>query len=217
MPEETSPAEPPAPPAPAETPPVEETPPPPPEELGDGGKKALDAERALRKEAEKAAKAAQAELDKLRTDQLPDTEKAIKEAADNARAATLAEVNAKLFAAKLEALTASNPAAQELLADAEVAVRLLSLDEIPVTSDGDIDTEAISAAVASFIEAKPYLAGATPPGETPPAPLDLGQGARGTPPPQRQLNRSDLAGLTPEQIEQARQDGLLVDLLAGKS
>lgn len=189
--------------------------PPAPPELGDPGKKALDDERAARKAAEKAHKEALVELEQLRTAALPDNEKLIKEAVDAARAETRHEVNGRLFAAVLKAETVGKLVDSDLLADPEVAVRLLGFDEIPVTSTGDIDTEAISAAVASLIEAKPYLAGAMPPGTGTPPP-DLGQGARGTP-TNRQLTRADLVAMSPEQIDQARKDGLLDDLMAGKS
>lgn len=161
---------------PQDPPPDPPVDPPPPAELGDAGKKALDDERAARKAAEKAHKEALAELEELRTAQLPDNEKLIKEAADAARAEALSEVNSRLFVAELKALTTGKLADPDLLSDPEVAVRLLGFDEIPVTNTGGIDVEAISTAVASLIEAKPYLAGAKP--GTP----DLGQGARGAPP-----------------------------------
>lgn len=135
--------------------------------------------------------ALEAELEKLRTDALPDNEKLIKEAADAARAEALNEVNGRLFAATLRAETAGKLADPDLLADTEVAVRLLGLGEIPVTSTGDVDAEAISAAVASLLEAKPYLASATPAG--PQKPQDLGQGARGTPPEHIELDPKALA------------------------
>lgn len=186
--------------------------------LGEAGEKALQAWKDRAKAAEteaKRAKTLEVELDQLRTAQMSDQERAVKEAADKARTDTLGEVNKRLFAAELRAEAAGKVADPDLLADPEVAVRLLGLDEIPVTPSGDIDTEAISAAVASLLEAKPYLAGATPPGTGTPAVPDLGQGARGTN-TTRQLTRSDLQAMSPEQIDQARNEGLLDDLMAGR-
>src|SRR5687768_12689074 len=67
-------------PDPTPTPPEGTTPPTPPPEaeaLGDAGKKALSEERAARKAAEKAARDAQAELDRLRQASMSDQEKAV--------------------------------------------------------------------------------------------------------------------------------------------
>lgn len=152
----------------------------PPPELGDPGKQALDRMKAERNTARQRAKELEEELEALKTAQLPDHEKALKEAVDAARAETLQKVNSRLFTAELKALSVNKIADPDLLSDPEVALRLLGLSEIPVTDDGDIDTEAISGALSSLLEAKPYLASAEPaPGD--PAPIDLGQGARGTP------------------------------------
>lgn len=166
--------------------------------LGPEGEKALQAwkDRAKAAEADaKRTKALEDELAALRAEQMTEQEKAIaaarQEAADGAKAEVLGTVNAKLFAAELKAAAKSDIATADgkhvrltdpsLLADPEVALRLLGLGEIPVTESGDIDTEAISTAVAALVAAKPYLAAsATPPAgaadqgtRTPPAPKDL--------------------------------------------
>jgi len=214
---------PPAEPAPAEPATPEPAPAPPApaaddKPLGSEGEKALQIWKDRAKAAEtdaKRAKELEAELDQLRTSQMSEHEKALKEAAANARNETLSEVNQRLFAAELKAASVGKIADPELLADPEVAVRLLGLDGVPVTDSGDIDAEAISAAVDSFLESKPYLSGATPPGDGP-APLDLGQGARGTQSTTSQLTKNDLVAMSPEQIDQARRDGRLDDVMAGK-
>lgn len=133
--------------------------------LGDAGKKALAEERAARKAAEKEAKRAktlEAELEKFREDAMSEQERAIatarKEAADEARTEALSTVNRKLFTAEVRAAAAGKVADQELLADPDVAMRLLGLDEVPVTNTGDVDSEAISAALDGLVERKPYLA-----------------------------------------------------------
>lgn len=166
--------------------------------LGPEGEKALQAwkDRAKAAEADaKRTKALEDELAALRAEQMTEQEKAIaaarQEAADGAKAEVLGTVNAKLFAAELKAAAKSDIATADgkhvrltdpsLLADSEVALRLLGLGEIPVTESGDIDTEAISTAVAALVAAKPYLAAsATPPAgaadqgaRTPPALKDL--------------------------------------------
>jgi len=184
--------------------------------LGEAGEKALAIWKERAKKAEADAKRAaelEAELTKLREEQMTDHEKAIaqarREAAEQARAEALATVNERLFRSELKAATAGKLADPDLLADPDVAVKLLGFDEIPVTDSGDIDSEAISAAVASLLEAKPYLGAGS---ATLPS---ADQGARPST-KKRQLTRADLATMGPEEIDQARRDGLLDDLMAGK-
>lgn len=150
--------------------------------LGESGEKALAAfkERAKASEAKaKRADVLEAELTALRESQMSEQEKAIadarKEASESARSEVLNTVNRRLFAAELKAAITGQIADTDLLSDPDVALKLLKLGEIPVTDDGDIDTEAISASVALFIEDKPHLAvSATRPGIPP-----LSQGPRG--------------------------------------
>jgi rRNA maturation endonuclease Nob1 len=143
-----------------------------PEELGDAGKKALTEERAARKEAERLLKEAttkasradelEAELAKFREDAMSDTEKAIeqarKEARDEGRNEALTQANERLFKAEVKAASAGKIIDSDLLSDVLVAQRLLGLDTIPTTSDGDIDGAAIVSAVDAMLESKPHLA-----------------------------------------------------------
>jgi hypothetical protein len=131
--------------------------------------------------------AAKAELETFRAAQMTEQERAIAtartEAADEARNEVLGTVNQRLFAAELKvAASAAIPTADgkhirladpSLLTDPEVALRLLGLGEIPVTESGDINTEAISTAVAALVTAKPYLAASATP-----APGSADQGTR---------------------------------------
>lgn len=196
----TDPAVPPVPPEGA--PPLPPPPPPPPitddAPLRPEGEKALEAfkERARLAEAEvKRLALVEAEFNTLRSEQMSEHDRALEAARLEADAAARADVNAtvteRLFKAELRAaVRADIPAADgktvrladpSLLDDPEVARRLLGLDEIPVTSTGDIDAEAISAAVAALAVSKPSLtASATPPAgsadqgaRTPPAPKDI--------------------------------------------
>lgn len=138
-------------------------------DLGDAGKKALDAERAERKKAERRAKDLDAELVKFREASMSEQEKAVEAARREARAEALQSVNQRLVAAEVRA------AAGGRLADPEDAVRFLDLEQFPVSDDGEIDTRAIAAAVDGLVKQKPYLAaGATRPAG------DADQGARGT-------------------------------------
>lgn len=74
-----------------------DTPPSESEELGDGGKRALDAERKARSSAEREAKALKAKLDEIESAQLSREEKAQKLAADAEARAAAAEVAADRF------------------------------------------------------------------------------------------------------------------------
>lgn len=129
--------------------------------LGPAGEKALNEWKARAKAAEADAKKAreyETELTKLREAQMSEQEKAVEAARNEGRteAATLA--NARLFRAELKAAAKGKLANPDLLADPDVALKLLDLGEYPITATGDIDAEAISAAVDSFIEREPYLA-----------------------------------------------------------
>jgi hypothetical protein len=186
------------------------------DELGESGKKALAVERAARKEAEKKAKRAdelEAELVKLREDAMSEQEKAIavarKEAAAEARQEATSEAARRLFRAEVKAAAASTVADPELLADPDVAMRLLGFDEVPVTESGDVDAEAISAALDRLVERKPYLAV----GDRQPVP-GADQGARGTT-VLSQLTREQLKTMSPEQITRAETEGRL-DVLLGR-
>jgi hypothetical protein len=125
--------------------------------LGDAGKKALAAERATAKAAEKRAKAAEAELERVRLENASAEEKAIAAARAEGRTEALATANVRLVRAEVKA------AAGGVLQDPEDAVRLLDLAEFGVDDDGEVDTKAITAAVRRLAESKPYLAvGAKP-------------------------------------------------------
>lgn len=186
------------------------------EPLGEPGKKALEAERAKRKEFERKAKRAddlEAEIQQLREQQMSDQEKALdkarKEAAKEARAEAMSEANKRLFRAEVKAAAVGKVADPELLADPDVALRLLGLDEVPVTEAGDVDAEAISDALDALVESKPYLAV----GDRQPVPGgDQGpRGGNGV----SQLTRDQLQNMTPEQLVAAKKEGRL-DKLMGR-
>ena len=174
------------------------------ETLGEPGKKALEQERAARKAAEKEAKRAkdlQAELDRLREDQMSEQEKAVNEARKEGAAEALREANARIARSEAKALATGKTR------DPEVAVQLLGdLSEF-VTEDGDVDTDAMSDALDRLVEEKDYLAV----GDRQPVP-DVDQGARGTN-GVSQLSRDQLKTMSPEQITQAESEGRLDKLL----
>lgn len=178
------------------------------ETLGDAGKKALEQERAARKAAEKEAKRAkelEAELSKLREDAMSEQEKAITKARKEGAAEALVEANVRIAKSEARALAAGKTR------DPEVAVQLLGdLSEF-VTEDGDVDADAMSAALDKLVEDKEYLAV----GDRQPVP-GADQGARGGNKGASQLTREQLKTMTHEQILKAESEGRL-DKLKGKT
>lgn len=138
------------------------------EGLGEAGKKALDAERAERRKAEKRAKELDVELAKFREASMSEQEKAVEAARREAATATITAVNQRILKAEIRA------AAGGKLADPEDAIRFLDLDEFTVSDEGDVDQKAVYGAIDRLLQLKPYLAaGATRPAG------DADQGARG--------------------------------------
>lgn len=123
-----------------------------PPELGDAGKRALTAERDARQRAERDAKAAKAELDKLRTESQSEQERAIARAKDEGRAEAVTTANERIVRAEVRAAAASK------LADPADAVHFLDLSDFTVEDDGSVDSKAISKAIDQLVKEKPYLA-----------------------------------------------------------
>lgn len=163
-----------------------------------------DLERKLT-EARKAADRAstlEAELAKL---QGKEQEYAEAQKAREAEAAALAKANERILRAEVKAAAASK------LNDPGDALRLLDLSSFEVGDDGDVDTEAIGAAIDDLIKRKPYLAAEG--GRRFQGTADGGTRKESRP---AQLTRSDLARLSPEQIVQADAEGRLDDIKRGK-
>lgn len=147
-----------------------DTPPPGPdnEPLGEGGKRALQAERELRKAAEETAKTAQAEAERALKNGATEIEKAKAEARAEARAEVLAEANQRLLKAEVKAAAAGK------LRRPEYATSLLDLSQFAVSDDGMVDAKAIESAIDKLVEDDPDLAATPRPGPLP------GGGARPT-------------------------------------
>lgn len=134
----------------------------PPAELGDAGKKALDAERDARKAAEKVARETQKELDALRQASMSEQEKAVAVAKTEGRAEAMQALGSKLAAAEIRAAAAGR------LNDEQLVTLLDGLNLTAfVNDDGEVD----QAKVVKFVD------GIAPKTDTPVFP-DLGQGAR---------------------------------------
>lgn len=116
---------------------------------------ALDRERSLRKDAERAAKegaAHKAKLDELAEASKSDIEKAVDAARKEGAAQALATANARLVASEARAL-----AAEVRFRDPGDAVRFLDLGDVKVTDDGTVDAAAISKQLEQLAKDKPYL------------------------------------------------------------
>lgn len=121
-------------------------------DLGEAGKKALDEERKARRAAEKSAKDATAELEKLRKSSMTDAEKAIAEAKAAGRQEALAEANDRLVSAEIR-----SAAAGKLADPGDAVIHLGDLTRF-TNVDGDIDARAITSAIDALVKSKPYLA-----------------------------------------------------------
>jgi hypothetical protein len=127
-------------------------------DLGDAGQKALQAERSkarsearLRKKAETELAALKAKLDEKAGASETVDPKAVAEAAK-------AEVRAEIL--RDRALDKIEVLASKQFANPTLAAKLLADQTEDFISDGKIDTEAISDALAELLKAEPYLAAA---------------------------------------------------------
>lgn len=181
--------------------------------LGPKGEKALQAEKQKRRDAQKqlrewkALGMSPADIKKL----LDDRNDGDQPDPDRIRSEAKAEAQAELMESRV--LDKIEAKAGKLFADPDDAAALLMKDHgaDEFLDDGKIDVEAIEEALDELLEKKPYLAA---------------QGGRrfqgsadgGTRKESRtkQLTRDDLKRMSPQEIEQARKDGKLDDLLSGK-
>jgi hypothetical protein len=130
------------------------------EQLGDAGKKALDAMKADRKaaqiearQAKKALEVLQAKLDALESGKAPDeTAKAIDDAKREATEAATAKANARIVRAELKVAAAGK------LADPSDAAAFIDADQFDVGDDGEVDTKELADAIADLLKRKPHLA-----------------------------------------------------------
>ena len=169
------------------------------EDPTEGLRKALQAERKAHREAERARKAAeQALADKDK----PAEEAALDQARRQAREEAMSAANVRLVRAELKAALAGK------VANPAIALRLIDASEIGVTDEGDVDEDAVAAAVANLLDEAPELAVK---GTRFPNGADQGANGKGAAP--QQLTQTDIESMTPEQIVEARKAGRLNKLL----
>lgn len=131
------------------------------EELGDPGKKALDAMKAERNAAKAEARAAKAEADALRAEiankDKPAEEVALTEAEKRGEERATKAANLRFVKAKLEVAAAkklTNPADAQVFIDAST---------FEVDDKGEIDSDALNEAIDALIKERPYLAAGNQP------------------------------------------------------
>jgi hypothetical protein len=191
-------------PAPAGADPVD--PPEPGEDsLGDAGKKALDAMKAERNAAKAEKAALAAELKALRDAAAladkPADEQAIEKARQEARAEATDAANARLIRAEVKAAAAGK------LANPELAQKLIDTSGITVDANGDVDADAVAAAVTELLSQYPSLAAQGGARQ-----FDSGRGKQA---PAGQLTQNDLKNMSAEAIVKADSDGRLDRLKKG--
>lgn len=177
------------------------------EALRDEGKRALDRMKAERNEWKAKAREAEKRVAELmeRVEALENggrVDEAAK-AAREAEAAAIAKANERILKAEIKAAAAGK------LADPSDALRFLDLSDFEVSPEGDVDAEAIAEAIDGLVKSKPYLSAAT----VRRFQGSADGGARKGPQEPSQLTREDLKRMTPEEINKARIEGRLNDLL----
>lgn len=186
------------PPAPTPAPATAPTPAPLPEGLGDPGRRAIEAERTARQEAE-------AELRRLRDSHRTDAERAVEaarlqgeQAGRQAAATEFGRERAELQRQRTADRVAL--AATGRLADPSAAARFLNLDTL-LGDDGQPDDSRIGQALDQLVATVagqtgqppglPARPGQTPGQPTPPAPLSYGAGEQGPRAPASAVGRED--------------------------
>lgn len=136
--------------------------------LGEAGEKALADFKSRARTAEKALKAAQAELDKVRTESMSEQEKAVTEAKNAGRTEALQEAGIRLVDAEIRV------AGHGRTFDTDA---LLALDRKTfLTDDGETDTDAIKEWVEEHSQSADETTDKTQQ-KGPLSDLDLGQGS----------------------------------------
>lgn len=190
------------------------------DQLGDPGKQALDRMKAERNAARNTVREWQSLARDLGVKDATGLRALIEQAkpADKADAPDPDQIRREATA---EALKAANErivraevkaAAGGKLADPADAVRFLDLSTFDVDDDGNVDAEQVADAIADLLKTKPYLAAAT-------ATRWQGSadgGARNGKSKPSQLTHDEVKRMSPQQIVQAKAEGRLGDLLAGK-
>jgi hypothetical protein len=173
------------------------------EALGDKGKKALDEMKAKWKEAERRAKERDAELAALKAaSEGREAEYKAEQEAQRVRDEALSAANKRVLRSELKAAAAGK------LADPLDALKFLDLDSFEADDSGDFDTGAIASAIDGLLNDKPYLAAQG--GRRFQGSADGGARKESGP---TQVTRDELSRMSPDDINRAREEGRLNDVL----
>lgn len=169
----------------------------------------LQAQKKVNKDLERKLKATlpREEAEQLRGElaKLQGKEKEFEEQAKarELEAQALAKANDRILKAEVRAAAAGK------LHDPADALRHLDLSDFEVGEDGEVDTAAVTEAIEALVKSKPYLAAQGGSQSVFESPTSTREGSNA----KAQWSRDDLKGKTPEQIEAARAEGHLNDLL----
>lgn len=168
------------------------------DQLGDPGKKALDAMKAkwkAERDKRRELEAKLAERDAPANTDQPD--------ADSIRREAMRAANARIIRSEIKAAAAGK------LADPADALAYLDADQFEVDDNGEVDADEINDAIEELLSRKPYLA-APAKGRRFQGSGDGGAARKASGP--SQLTRDDLERMSPAEIVKARREGRLRDL-----
>lgn len=166
-------------------------------------KKALKAEREARRAAERERNTFKQQLE---AKDKPAEEAALEAARREAEEAANAKANARIVKAELRAAAATK------VSNLTALTRLVDTDAIEVDADGNPSADDIEEAIAAFLTDYPEFAA-----DKSKFSGTADQGTKGRLAQKRQITSEELKSMNPEQIEKAEKEGLLKDVLAGKS
>ncbi|MYR62412.1 hypothetical protein GTY54_41505 [Streptomyces sp. SID625] len=185
------------------------------DQLGDAGKKALDAMKGKVRTERERRKAVEAELAQMKAAQGKKPEGDGGDSPDLEKIRADARAEAKAEGLRERALDRLEAKAARKFANPELARKLLA-DQVDEFVDGDrIDTEAIADALDDLLTREPYL-GSEQAAQAARRFKDGGDGGPRGKAPKGQLTEQDLEGMTPSQIVAAKREGRL-DTLLGKT
>ena len=179
------------------------------DQLGDPGKKALDAMKGKWRSEREKRQAVEAELEELRkaASKKPDDEQpSAEEIRREAEKAATQKANARIVRSEIRAAAAGK------LADPKDALTFLNPDDFEVDENGEVDTEEVADAIDDLLTKKPYLAATAKRFQ---GTADNGAAGRNAGKP-KQLTREDLDGMKPDEIVKAKAEGRLNELLGIK-
>lgn len=184
------------------------------DQLGDPGKRALDAMKAQRNQHRDAARAEKARADAAERERAAlqaklegrEDEHAAEQQRQQSEAAALAKANDRIRKAELRAAAAGK------LANPADALAFIDLEQIAVDDDGAVDQDAIADQIDQLLTERPYLAAGG--AQRFQGGADGGADKGATKP--RQLTETDVKNMSPAEVNQAMQNGQLVNLMSGK-